>query len=168
MKRGFALVVLIVWLACTNQAFIEVGMNDATLLAGVYGDLIMNVTKIEIAETNNYSTVWEGHKSLLVSIQSPDYVTLTDDWVQITPGEYRYMRVTADSLRYDNNITITMLHEQSFDFVAQAFSNILVDENDEIQLVILINSNNWLELDSLRIIPGKSAFEGAALRIHYE
>ncbi len=167
MGRFFALLLFIVWFGCAGQAYVEIGMNDAALFAGVFGDLQMNVSRIEIAETGDYSTIWQGRKQITVAIQSSDYVPLTDAPVTVVPGSYRYLRITIDSLRYVDGSPV-LLREASLLFVAQAFANIAIEENDELRLVVLANSNNWFDLDSLRITPGKDAFEGAALRIYYE
>src|SRR4030042_4381323 len=108
MKKNFALLLMIIWFGCTGQALIEVGMNDAVFFAGVFGDLVMNVTKIEIAEANDYSTVWEGNEPVTVAVQASDYVSLTNGSVTVAPGAYRYMRITADSLRYVDDILVIL------------------------------------------------------------
>ena len=60
-----------------------------------------------------------------------------------------------------------MLVETSYQFIANAFTQIVIDENDDLQLAITINSSSWLDTDSMKIKGGHELFEGAALRVYY-
>lgn len=166
MKKFVALILPIIIIGCAGQAMVEVGMYDESLAEAPLGDVVMRVTKIELAEDNTYNTIWESANHVEVGVQSSDFVSITNNYVEITPGSYQSIRLTVDSVGYVSDSTV-MLVETSYQFIANAFSQIVIDENDDLQLAITINSSSWLDTDSMKIKEGHVAFEGAALRVYY-
>ncbi|MCK4251983.1 hypothetical protein KAX97_11075 [candidate division WOR-3 bacterium] len=166
MKKFIALILPIIIISCAGQAMVEVGMYDESLAEAPLGDVVMRVTKIELAEDNTYNTIWESANHVEVGVQSSDFVSITNNYVEITPGSYQSIRLTVDSVGYVSDSTV-MLVETSYQFIANAFSQIVIDENDDLQLAITINSSSWLDTDSMKIKEGHVAFEGAALRVYY-
>ncbi|MCK4453534.1 hypothetical protein KAU59_04175 [candidate division WOR-3 bacterium] len=166
MKKFIALILPIIIISCAGQAMVEVGMYDESLAEAPLGDVVMRVTKIELAEDNTYNTIWESANHVEVGVQSSDFVSITNNYVEITPGSYQSIRLTVDSVGYVSDSTV-MLVETSYQFIANAFTQIVIDENDDLQLAITINSSSWLDTDSMKIKGGHELFEGAALRIYY-
>ncbi len=166
MKKFVTLILPLIIIGCAGQAMVEVGLYDESLAEAPLGDVVMRVTKIELAEDNTYNTIWESANHVEVAVQSPDFVSITNNYIEITPGSYQSIRLTVDSVCYVSD-SIVMLVETSYQFIAKAFSQIVIDENDDLQLAITINSSSWLDTDSMKIKEGHVAFEGAALRVYY-
>ncbi|MEE8596941.1 MAG: hypothetical protein V3T09_03930 [bacterium] len=166
MKKFVTLILPIIIIGCAGQAMVEVGLYDESLVDAPLGDVVMRVTKIELAEDNTYNTIWESANHVEVTVQSSDFVSITEGSIEITPGSYQSIRLTVDSVCYVSDSTV-MLVETSYQFIANAFTQIVIDENDDLQLAITINSSSWLDTDSMKIKEGHVAFEGAALRVYY-
>lgn len=166
MKKFVTLILPLIIIGCAGQAMVEVGLYDESLADAPLGDVVMRVTKIELAEDNTYNTIWESANHVEVAVQSSDFVSITNNYIEITPGSYQSIRLTVDSVCYVSDTTV-MLVETSYQFIANAFSQIVIDENDDLQLAITINSSSWLDTDSMKIKEGHVAFEGAALRVYY-
>jgi uncharacterized cupin superfamily protein len=166
MKKFVTLILPIIIIGCAGQAMVEVGLYDESLVDAPLGDVVMRVTKIELAEDNTYNTIWESVNHVEVTVQSSDFVSITEGSIEITPGSYQSIRLTVDSVCYVSDSTV-MLVETSYQFIANAFTQIVIDENDDLQLAITINSSSWLDTDSMKIKGGHELFEGAALRIYY-
>ena len=166
MKKFVTLILPIIIIGCAGQAIVEVGLYDESLVDAPLGDVVMRVTKIELAEDNTYNTIWESANHVEVTVQSSDFVSITEGSIEITPGSYQSIRLTVDSVCYVSDSTV-MLVETSYQFIANAFTQIVIDENDDLQLAITINSSSWLDTDSMKIKDGHELFEGAALRVYY-
>jgi uncharacterized cupin superfamily protein len=166
MKKFVTLILPIIIIGCAGQAMVEVGLYDESLVDAPLGDVVMRVTKIELAEDNTYNTIWESANHVEVTVQSSDFVSITEGSIEITPGSYQSIRLTVDSVCYVSDSTV-MLVETSYQFIANAFTQIVIDENDDLQLAITINSSSWLDTDSMKIKGGHELFEEAALRIYY-
>jgi hypothetical protein len=167
MKKFVTLILpILIMVGCAGTASVEVGMNDAQV-DGTFGDMVMRVTKIEVAEDNTYNTIWESVVLVNVPVQSEDYVSITQNYVEISPGSYKYVQLTVDSVRYIQNTTSIMLMRTPYQFVATAFADIIIDENEELKLVVGINSKDWFDIDSLKIKAGHDPFEGASLKVYY-
>lgn len=168
MKTLFAIIAVIAVFGCTNNASVEFGMNDDTLLKGVAGDLRMRVLKVEVPDGNSYTSVWEGAEYVQVELQTSDFVTITNGYEDMEPRSYASIRVTVDSLAHVQQTAETLLIDTAFTFVAQAFTPIVIGGGDELRLVVSIAAEVWFDEDSIRIIPGHEPFESAALRVYYE
>lgn len=166
MKKFVTLILPIIIIGCAGQAMVEVGLYDESLVDAPLGDVVMRVTKIELAEDNTYNTIWENANHVEVTVQSSDFVSITEGSIEITPGSYQSIRLTVDSVCYVSDSTV-MLIETSYQFIANAFTQIVIDENDDLQLAITINSSSWLDTDSMKLKVGHVPFEGAALRVYY-
>jgi hypothetical protein len=166
MKKWLAVVLPIVIVGCGGDAFVEVGANDGALLAGTLGDIGMRVTRIEIPDAGDYVTIWEGAQPVLIAIQTTDFVSITNGYVDIAPGSYANVRVTVDSVWYANDSSVVLIYTP-YTFTATAFSPIVISENQELRLAVYLNSSSWFSIDSLKIREGHEAFEGAGLRISY-
>jgi len=167
MKKFVTLILPLIIIGCAGQAMVEVGLYDESLAEAPLGDVVMRVTKIELAADNTYNTIWESANHVEVAVQSPDFVSITNRYIEITPGSYQSIRLTVDSVSYVHDPVSMMLIDTSYQFIANAFSQIVIDENDDLQLAITINSSSWLDTDSMKIKEGHVAFEGAALRVYY-
>ncbi len=168
MKKFIAFVLPLFIVGCAGTAMVEVGVNDeATLLAGTAGDVGMRVLRIEVPEGDSYNTIWEGVKYVQIPTTSSDFISITENYIEITPDAYQHIRLTVDSVRYVNETT-TVLIETSYQFNANAFTEIVIEENDEFRLVVGIASTTWLDTDSIKIREGFDAFQGATLKISYE
>lgn len=165
MKKLVTLILMMIIIGCTGQAVIEVGINDDALVDAPLGDLVMRVTRIELPEGGTYNAIWEGPKEIQVAIQSSGFVSITDTYLEISPGSYQNLRLTVDSVRYENDTTV-MLIDSSFQFVARAFGEIVVEENDELQLVVNIVSSSWFDANLKEITA--EAFNQAALRVYWQ
>jgi len=171
MKKDLALIAtLIIIIGCAGRARVEIGLNDETILApsGTFGDIGIRILKIELSADDTYNTIWEGSKLLTVPIQEHTFVSITDIYIDISPGTYKSAKVTIDSLWYVQQNINKMLSNTDLTFIANAsFGGIVIEDGDETKWVINIMSPNWFELDSLRIKPGHNPFEGAALKVYY-
>lgn len=168
MRIVFALVAVIALVGCGNNAAVEFGMNDEAVLDSEFGDIGMKIRGIELPEGDNYITIWEGVEYVQIELKNSDFVSITNDYRGVAPGSYSNVRITVDSVVYVQETSSTVLIDTLFQFVAQAFAPLVIDEGDELQLVVVIASENWFDLNTGSIIPGSQAFEGAALRIHYD
>ena len=167
MKRLVFLILPLIIIGCTGQGAIEFGANDGSLFDGTLGDIGMTVTRIEMPEGDGYLTIWEGAREVVVALGVADFVSITDRYVEVTPGSYQNVRLTVESVRYIQDTVSVLLIDASYQFIAGAFSELVVDENDDLQFVIGIMSTTWFDSDSLKIRSGHEAFEGATLRIYY-
>lgn len=167
MKRWVGSIMLLMIIGCAGQGAIEFGLNDGALFDSTFGDIVMTVTKIEMPEGNGYITVWEGAEEVVVAITVADFMSITDRYVEVTPGSYQNIRLTVESVRYIQDSVSVPLIDGSYEFVATAFSELVVEENDDLQFVIGIMSATWFDADSLKIRSGYEAFQGATLRINY-
>ncbi len=168
MRYFYGIIILGIFAGCAQNATVEVGMNDGAILAGTYGDMVIRVTKIEAFHNGQYLTLWESSNIVSVPLNSGDFQSITGSSVSIDPGSYKYFRITIDSLNYKlDNTTGVMLLDSAYEFTATAFTNLVIEENDDYRIVIGINTNGWFDSESLRIKQGNQPFEGATLRIHY-
>jgi len=167
MKKFIFLISPLLIISCTGQGAIEFGANDAALFDGTLGDIAMTVTRIEVPEGGDYLTVWEGSEEVVVALGVADFVSITDRYVEVTPGSFQNVRLTVESVRYIQDSVSIPLINASYQFVATAFSSLVVEENDDLQFVIGIMSTTWFDTDSLKIRSGYEAFQGATLRINY-
>lgn len=166
MKYGITvLMALIVINGCTSDSFVEFGANDDVLLDAPLGDIAMRVLRIEVPEGGTYTTVWELGKHVTVPIQTSSFVSITDGPVVIVPGTYGHIRVTVDSVRFMNDSTV-MLIDTTYIFDANAFTNIVIEENEDMSLVINIVSTSWFDANTGTV--SGTPFDQAALRIYYE
>jgi hypothetical protein len=161
----FSLLILI-WIGCATNAKIEVGMIDEAQFARApLGDLYMRVTKLELPGASGYETIWEGVKWVGVPVQTGVFASITDSKVDVVPDSYRRIRVTVDSLGFTNGIDSTYLVTPATQFVAEAFTDIIISDGDELVFSVNIRSDIWLSPDSIKIISGHTAFEGANLKL---
>ena len=167
MQKIFLLLLPIIFIGCAGQALVEFGMNDDEGFDGTFGDLTMRVTEIAVPQGGEYVTVWAGAQDMTIEVGETGYVSITYGYETVEPGSYGHVRVTAENLQYVD-IGSIMLVDTSYRFSAAAFTPIVLEENDELQLVININSDAWFDTDSLKIRTGHQPFEGASLRIYYE
>jgi hypothetical protein len=170
MKRFFATLLLFLFVYCGGTGMVEIGVNDgpekATL--GTAGDISMRVLSIEIPESGGYTVLWDGVQAVRVSIESSDFVSITNRFFEVEPGSYEDIRVTVDSVQHVQDTLVVMLVDTAYQFVADAFTDIVIEENDEFQLVVGINTPLWFDPGNQEIRPGHVAFEGATLRIYYD
>lgn len=167
MKRWIWLILPLLIIGCAGQAVIEFGVNDGALFDGTLGDISMTVTRIDMGEGDGYVTVWEGAKEVAVGIQVSDFVSITDGYVEVTPGSYKNIRLTVESVRYIQDSVSVLLVDTSYQFTATAFTELVVEENDDLEFVVGIMSATWFDVDSLKIKDGYIAFQGASLKIYY-
>lgn len=167
MWKTFILLVMMCFIGCAGQALVEFGMNDEGLLDSTFGDFVMRVTEIAVPEGGGYVTVWTGAQDMSVPLGETGYITITYGFETVDPGSYPHVRVTIENLQYVDLGTV-MLIDTAYQFEATAFTQIVMEENDELQLVININSDAWFDTDSLDIRTGHQPFEGASLKVYYE
>jgi hypothetical protein len=168
MWKTLILLLPICFIGCAGQALVEFGMNDEGLLDSTLGDLVMRVTEIAVPhQDGGYITVWTGAQDMTIPIGSTDYFSVTNGYETVEPGSYQHVRVTVENLQYVDLETI-MLVDTSFQFNAAAFTQIVLEENDELQLLINVNSDAWFDTDSLKIRTGHLPFEGASLKVYFE
>ncbi len=167
MRILYALLAIIAVISCANNASVEFGMNDEALFDGVAGDLFMRVRQIELPDAGEYMTVWEGTEYVQVELQTSDFVSITDGYIDIEPGTYSRARITVDSLMHVQQSESTLVVEAAMSFVAEAFAPIIISEGDEVTLVIVLNAEIWFDETSSTIFEGQEPFEGAALRRVY-
>jgi hypothetical protein len=166
-KIFFAMIPALVFMNCAGTASVEVGLNDEGMTLGLYGDLKMRILEVELFDGESYQTLWEGSTPMTVSIQSADFVSISNGFEVVNPGSFTSARVTVDSLRYADLSTDIMLADTAIVFSASAFTTIEIADGDEMNLVINIKSVNWFDADSIKIKNGKTPFEGAALKVYY-
>ena len=167
MKIWVCFVLPLIIIGCAGQGAIEFGINDGALFDGTLGDISMTVTRIEMPEGDVYTTVWEGAKEVIVGIQVSDFVSITDRYIEVTPGSYQNIRLTVESVRYIQDSNSVLLIDTSYQFIATAFSALPVEENFDQEFVVGIMSTTWFDIDSLKIREGYEAFQGASLKINY-
>ena len=167
MKKIAAIVMPLLVLTCAGTGLVEIGVNDEGLVDGPLGWMAMRVQKIEFPEGNSYFTFWEGEQDVTVSLQSANFVTVTNDYQEIDPGSYDHIRLTVDSVRYLDG-TETIIIDTTVEFNADAFTQIVIEKNDELRLVVNLNTSVWFSPDSVKIRDLHVPFEGASLKIHYE
>lgn len=167
MRKTYTLLLIIYFIGCAGQALIEFGMNDEGLLDSTFGDFTMRVTEIAVPEGGGYVAVWTGAQDMTVPLGETGFISITYGFEVIDPGSYQHVRVTVENLQYVDLETV-MLVDTVFQFDAAAFTQIVLEENDELQLVININSDAWFDTDSLKIRTGHLPFEGASLKVYYE
>jgi hypothetical protein len=168
MRICLAIIAVALIIGCGNNAAVEFGMNDVTLLEGAAGDLGMRVLSIEVPDGDNYVPVWEGTEPIVVELEISDFTTITHRYIDVEPGTYGNVRVTIDSLIYIQQTSSTLVLDTAYQFVAQAFTPVVISDGDELKLVVSIAAEIWFDTDSVRIIEGHYPFEGAAMTIFYE
>jgi hypothetical protein len=144
---------------------VEFGVTDDVLFDAPLGDIEMRVLRIEVPEGGTYTTVWELGKHVAVPIQTSGFVSITDGVVSVVPAEYDKVRVTVDSVCFVNE-TSKVLIDTVYVFDANAFTSLLIEDNDDMKLVINIVSTSWFDA-STGTISG-TPFDQAALRVFYE
>lgn len=154
-------------ISCAQNAMIEIGFNDGALLSGVYGDMIIRVSEIEIFQDGEFVSIWNGSNIVEVPINSSDFCSITGNYIPLAGGTYKKMRITTDSLSYKIDNTIIPLLDSVYQFTANAFTDIIIEGNEEYRLVISIASTNWFDPDSQKIKTGHQPFEGVSLKIFY-
>ncbi|MCX7994227.1 MAG: hypothetical protein N3A65_00420 [candidate division WOR-3 bacterium] len=165
--RIFYLAFALAIISCAQNATVEFGFNDGTLLTGTFGDLVMDVTKIEILQERKFVEIWKGSKITYVPVSSDEYNSITDGYIPVSPGYYKEVRITIDSLIYKIDNTTVVLIDSTYQFTANAFTELLLEENHDYRLVISIASANWFSPDSQKIKTGHQPFEGASLKLYY-
>jgi hypothetical protein len=168
MRIYLAIIAVVAIIGCGNNASIEFGMNDVTLLEGAAGDLGMRVVSIEVPDGNEYVPVWEGAEPIIVELETSDFTSITHRHIDVAPGTYSSVRLTIDSLTYIQQTSSTLVFDSSYQFVAQAFTPVVISDGDELRLVVSIAAEIWFDTDSVRIIEGHYPFEGAAMTVFYE
>ena len=168
MRIYLAIMVVAAIIGCGNNAAVEFGMNDVTLLEGAAGDLGMRVLSIEVPDGNTYIPVWEGPEQVVVELETSDFTSITHRYIDVDPGTYGNVRVTIDSLTYIQQTSSTLVLDTAYQFVAQSFTPVVISDGDELKLVVSIAAEIWFDTDSVRIIEGHYPFEGAAMTIFYE
>ena len=167
MWKTYTLLLTICFIGCAGQALIEFGMNDEGLLDSTFGDFTMRVTEIAVPEGGGYVTVWTGARDMSVPLGETGFISITYGFEVIDPGSYQHVRVTVENLQYVDLETVSLV-DTAYQFDAAAFTQIVLEENDELLLVININSDAWFDTDSLQIRTGHLPFEGASLKVYYE
>jgi len=152
-------------IGCAGEALVEFGVTDDVLFDAPLGDIGMRVLRIDIPEDGSYTTIWELGKYVEIPIQSSGFVSITDGPVTIVPGTYDHLRVTVDSVRFLSD-SIVMLIDTMYVFDANAFTNLVITENDDMDLVINIVSTSWFDSNTGTV--NGTPFDQAALRVYYE
>ena len=168
MRIYLAILVVVAIIGCGNNAAVEFGMNDVTLLDGAAGDLGMRVLSIEVPDGDTYIPVWEGAEPIVVELETSDFTTITHRYIDLEPGTFSNVRVMIDSLTYIQQTSTTVIIDSTYQFVAQAFTPVVISDGDELKIVVSIAAEIWFDTDSVRIIEGHYPFEGAAITIFYE
>jgi hypothetical protein len=153
-------------IGCGGKASVEVGLNDEAA-RGTYGDIVMNVLKVEFPEGGSYSTVWEGYKHVSVGIGDTAFITITENYEDISTGTYQSARITVDSVYYVEEADSVSIIDDSYQFVATTFTPIVFEKNDELLVVVVLRVENWFDLETKQLREGREAFEGAYIKIHY-
>lgn len=154
-------------IACVRNASVEIGFNDGPIFRGTYGDIVVRVTKIEAFQKGQFSDLWNGNNVVSIPINSDEYCSITNSYVILSSGSYTKMRITIDSLAYKVDNTDIILLDSIYQFTANAFTDIVIEDNSEYRLVISISSNTWFDPDSHKIKTGHQPFEGASLKVYY-
>lgn len=162
---GAVLIPILLFIGCAGEALVEFGANDDVLFDAPLGDIVMRVLMIEIPEGEAYTTIWDYGKQVVIPVQAGEFVTITDSALSVVPGTYDHVRVTVDSVRYVSDSTM-MLIDTAFVFNANAFTNLIIDENDEMRLVINIVSSSWFDANNVQLID--DPFNQAALRVYHD
>ncbi len=168
MKKLLILIVPLIIIGCAQNAQVEFGINDEAQIMGTSGNLAMRVLRIEVPEEDVYTVIWEGVKYVEIPIHSSDFISITDTYIDINPGTYDEVRITADSLRFVQNTSRKTLIDKTFQFTAQPFSPIVIENGDEMKLVIYVASSNWFDSGTGELKPNHKPFEGAGLKVYYE
>lgn len=168
MKKLSILFSFILLVGCAGEAMVDIGVNDQSLLAGLYGDLQFTVTEIEVYDGSSYLTIWQGTRVVQVAIQTSDFVSITDSYETITPGEYQNMRLTVEGLRYILNETPTTIIDTVMQINATGFLEYSILDGEEYRAIISIVSSDWFDLDSLEIRDGYQPFQGSRLRFEQQ
>jgi len=151
-------------IGCGGKAMVEIGFNDEGAVS-MPGDVVIWLTKIELPVG---STLWRGYQPITIPINATGFISATGTYYEIEPGYYQIISVFIDSVRYVADSVSTLLVDRPYQFFADATIPIYIDENNELQLVVNIQSDNWLDFDAAEIKDGHYAFEGAQLKIHYQ
>ena len=167
MRFFYALLAIVAIVGCGSNASVEFGMNDEALFDGVAGDLRMRVLSIETEKAGEYTTVWTGQEYVQVELQTSDFASITNEYVDVEPGTYPRVRITVDSLAHIQQTATVSVVDSAFSFVAEAFTPIVISEGDELELVVVINAETWFNENTGQILENHVPFEGAALRIFY-
>lgn len=167
MKLIYCALLGILLIGCAQNATVEIGFNDGALLAGTFGNMIIRVSKIEMLQNKEYITLWEGSNIVIVPVNGEDFCSITNGYISIVPGTYKTLRITIDSLIYKIDNSTALLIDSVYQFNATAFSDLVVEDNDEYRFVVGIASTNWFDSESLKIKTGHQPFEGASLKIYY-
>ncbi len=158
---------LLLIITCAQNASVEVGFNDGPLFRGIYGDIVARVIKIELFQNGKFTEIWNSNNTVSIPINGDEYCSITNSYIPVSAGSYKKIRITIDSLSYKIDNTITVLLDSLYQFTADAFTDIVVDANEEYDLVISIASANWFDPDSQKIKTGHQPFEGASLKVYY-
>jgi hypothetical protein len=159
------LIPCVIIIGCAGEALVEFGVTDDVLLDAPLGDIGMRVLQIDIPEGGAYTTVWNSGKYVEVPVQSSGFVSITDIPVTIVPGNYDHVRVTVDSVRFITDSTVVLI-DTTYVFNANAFTTIVIEENDDMSLVINLVSTSWLDANTGTL--NGTPFDQAALRVYYE
>ncbi len=168
MRILYALLIIVAIIGCGSNASVEFGMNDEALFDGESGDLTMRVLSIEVPDGDTYVTLWEGPEYVPVELKASGFTSITTGYIDVEPRTISRVRVTVDSLTHVQQTSLTLVIEPAFSFIAQAFTPIVIGEEDELRLVIVINAETWFNDSTGEIIQGHDPFEDAALRIYYD
>ncbi|MEO0189634.1 MAG: hypothetical protein ABIL18_01485, partial [candidate division WOR-3 bacterium] len=95
------------------------------------------------------------------------FCSITRNYISIPSGSYKKMRITIDSLSYKIDNTTIVLLDSIYQFVADAFTELIIEDNEEYRIVIGIASTNWFDPVSQQIKTGHLPFEGASLKFYY-
>ncbi len=167
-KLAILIIPIIIIIGCAQIGQVEFGINDETQIMGTPGNLAMRVLRIEVPEEEAYTVIWEGIKYVEVPIQSSNFISITDTYMDINPGTYDEARITIDSLQFVQNSNQKVIIDTTIQFTAQPFSPIVIESGDKLKLVICIASSNWFDTVTGELKPNHIPFEGAGLKIYYE
>ena len=162
---AIALIPCVLFIGCAGDALVEFGLTDDVLLDAPLGDLGMRVLQIDIPEGGSYTTVWNSGTYVEVPVQSSGFISITDIPVTIVPGTYDHVRITVDSVRFVTDSTVVLIDSQ-YVFDANAFTTIVIEENDDMRLVVNLVSTSWFDANSGTL--NGTPFDQAALRVYYE
>jgi len=156
---------LLVIIGCASESFVEFGANDDVLFDAPLGDITMRVLRIDVPEDGGYTTVWDRGKSIVVPLQTGGFESITDGPVSVIPGTYNHVRITVDSVCYETDSTVLLI-DTVYIFDANAFTNLIIEDNGDISLVVNIVSTSWFDANTGTI--NGTPFDQAALRVYYE
>ncbi len=161
--------IILFWLimaGCPNTAQVEIGFNDENLIGRAPANFIIRVQKIELKNDDTFNEIWSGTNTVSVALQGSDFLSITDQYVPVTPGNYQRIRITIDLLQYQEQEIYTLI-DTLYQFIAAALGSIIIEANDELKLVIDIASSKWFDTEEMKIKAGHQAFEGAILKVAY-